>query len=56
MPKDARLENDFYEQWVTIPYPEDIAELLIDLDADKMEDGSIDLRQEIDFSDDDDDV
>ena len=47
-------KDDLSEEWVTVPYPDDIAELLIDIDSNGLDERGIDVGQERDFSDEDD--
>ena len=49
-------KDDLSEEWVTVPYPDDILELLIDIDDDELDERGIDVGEETDFSDEDEDV
>ena len=49
-------KGDLSEEWVTVPYPNDIMELLIDIDDDELDERGIDVGEETDFSDEDEDV
>ena len=43
-------KNDLSDKWVTAPYPDDILELLIDIDYDELDERGIDVGEGTDFS------
>eukprot|EP00794_Sanderia_malayensis_P000672 gene671-biopygen976 len=49
-------QEDLTENWVTVPFPEDITELLVDLPDEDLESRVAEAEDEADFSDDDEDI
>ena len=54
-PKHHGWQEDLTEEWVTVPFPEDITELLVDMTEEELEAGVAEAEDEADFSDDDED-
>lgn len=54
-PKYHGWQEDLTEDWVTVHFPEDITELLVDMTEEHFEAGVAEAEEEADFSDDDED-
>ena len=54
-PKHHGWQEDLTEEWVTVPFPEDITELLVDMTEEELEAGVAEAEDKADFSDDDED-